>query len=328
MQLIYISNRPENLADTVLYVEAFLSFIDDILVFCPDSLVGDFKALGGLKVFDESTLLLNNPGTHGGQEVIDHQKRNYLLRAGLARHPEVAEVFIMSDDDSRPIVPISQTYYLENGLYHSYYFYTLEKWRKMVMKLPTQTSYDIGHMEELRLLNAHRMNTLMFSSHMPQIIDKQLLGESVDYFADELNQYQSIDEWGAYFNYSQTRHPDRFHEPKVFRTLAWPESPYQWPWMVPPSSFDFENFYPSLYQPDGLFHGLDNRYHPHRHLAQTLLKVRRYTEQYTKANLKRSAEKKLVALSNTNFATQRAAEKGKWSYRDKIITYLQKWGLF
>lgn len=281
MQIVYISNRPEDLEGTLPYVRAFMGFVSEVVVFCPGAMVSRFQQTGASTVIDERDLLKDAYDDFRASK--DHQKMNYMLRASLSRHEHTAEEFLMSDDDSRPIVPVTPEFYKSEGKYHSYYFYTLEKWKGMASKLPVQTSFDIGHFEELRLLRAHSMSTWMFSSHMPQIFNKALFKECTDYFSPSLKDYSAIDEWGTYFNYALSRHATRFHEPSIFRTLAWPHNPDSWPWQFSPPSFAFENFHEELYLPEGLFRGLKPRYDAELHLPETLIKVRRYTEAYMNA---------------------------------------------
>lgn len=289
MQIVYISNRPFDLERTLPYVKVHMSFVTETVVFCPTQQIAEFQCLGRLTVIDEKELI--NECFDEFRRTKDHQKKNYLLRMGLCKHPHIEAEFLMSDDDSRPIVPIKMDFYKADSKYHSFYFYSLEKWKNMAVKLPVQTSFDIGHFEELRLLQANSMSTWMFSSHMPQIFNKRILRECADFFNLQLKEYSAISEWGTYFNYALTKHPDHFHPPSVFRTLAWPHNPDAWPWQFPPADFAFENFHEELYEPDRLFHGLSKSFDLNLHFSETLIKVRRFTEAYMHARRSRAAKK-------------------------------------
>ena len=247
MQIIYISNRPDILNPTLRQVSVFMPFIKEVLVLCPVEQHKEIQCPASLslnllsddlfeEVFSDATLRNN------------HVFRNYLLRVKLLEREEVAEEFIMSDDDYRPIRPIKPDYFKRNGKYRSFYFYELADWTA------NATAFDRGQQATYVLLNYFQLPTLCFASHMPQMINKQLFKEAAAFFAPYAKTYP-ICEWTSYFNYQHKNHREQFHDPEPYQTLAWPELPLIWPYYVKPPRYTFENFYPTLYKPDGIFNG-------------------------------------------------------------------------
>ena len=248
MQIIYISNRPDLLNPTLRQVSVFMPFIKEVLVLSPAEQHAKIECPASLRltllsddlfddVFSNSTLRNN------------HVFRNYLLRVKLLQREEVAEEFIMSDDDYRPVRPVEPEFFKKDGKYRSFYFYDLADWTA------NATEFDRGQQATYVLLNYFQFSTLCFASHMPQMINKQLFQEAANFFASHAKTYP-ICEWTSYFNYQQKYHPEQFHAPEPYQTLAWPELPLIWPYYVKPLRYTFENFYATLYKPEGVFDGL------------------------------------------------------------------------
>src|SRR6185312_8877777 len=176
MQIVYISNRPDIFRATLAYVRAFMPFIGPCLVICPAEQRAAFARIDpAVAVLSEQELL--GDGSAAFRAAADHQRRDYILRAGLARHDAVADVFIMSDDDYRPLRPIEEGYFLSAGKCQPFFFYSLDQWKRVIPR--RHTSYDTGNLNTLDLLRERGFGTLLFSSHMPQIVDKRLFGLSV-----------------------------------------------------------------------------------------------------------------------------------------------------
>src|SRR5947209_6789974 len=223
-----------------------MPFVDSAVVFCPSHLVGRFGEIGrAVIVFSEDELLGSHaPAFHASP---DHQRRDYLLRSRLPHHPVVADEFIMSDDDYRPLSRIEASDYVSNGKHQPFYFYSAERWSDVVHP-KRRTSFDVGMLNAGEVARACNFTTLLFSCHMPQIIDRDILRASSEFFSPHLERYVSLPEWETYFAFGLDRFADRFHAPAPFRVLGWPDKPH-WPWYVKPARFDFENFYEIAYQP-------------------------------------------------------------------------------
>ena len=231
MQIVYISNRSGISRETLTYVENLMPFISEVVFVCPGSQVKEFhfNSRVPVTVIDEAMVL-------GGrlkrfQDSTDHQFKNCLLRLSLATAPDIHDEFIMSDDDNRPLVEIPLSFYKSSNRYHAYYYYDLKQWPVR------ETDYDMGQRQTYKILEDKGYPTLSYSSHMPQIMSKSLLGEVAFVFQDSLDKGLPLDEWSAYFNYGQTVCPERFHPPEPFRTLCWPAFPSDWDLHVRPDQF-------------------------------------------------------------------------------------------
>lgn len=181
---------------------------------------------------------------------LDHQRRNYLLRKRLVGHACESEHFVMSDDDARPLKHIAESYYLESGAYHSFYFHNLLNWQHY------ETDFDLGQIATGSLLQVKTYPTLSFACHMPQIVNTALFNSAAKEFA-EASREMPLCEWSTYFNYAQTHSPELFHTPKAYETLCWPEQPTAWSPEIEPTSFSFENFTPGLYASNSAFANYD-----------------------------------------------------------------------
>jgi len=253
-QIVYISNRKDIARETLQYVENLMPFITEAVFVCPGDQIKDFqfKSRIPVQVIDEASVL--GKDFRRFQTAKDHQFRNCLLRFSLAFVPDIADEFVMSDDDNRPMVKIPISFYKSEERYAGYYYYDLRNWHAR------ETDYDRGQHETFRILMSKGYDTLSYSSHMPQMIHKGLLAEASGVFQDSLDQGAPLDEWSAYFNYGQSVYPERFHPPEPFKTLCWPPFPSDWAYDVRPDEFCFENFYPMLYENNLLFSGLSTRF--------------------------------------------------------------------
>lgn len=244
-QVVYISNRPEVLAETLTYVKHFMPWITQAVVLTsdPEALK---RAVDGLDLPDLVVL--------GDSEVTNeipskHLARNVHLRKALYARGPVDDVFLQSDDDYRPLKHVSEDVFLEDGRMVSYCFYDLALWRNH------QTSFDGGQHSSYLALSYFGAPTLAYSSHMPQPMDRNVFAQA---FADaeRLSPSGAFCEWALPLNYGRHIAPERFAAPRTFRTMCWPEYPRQWPYWRRPEDVTFENFHAELYQPGHLFAGI------------------------------------------------------------------------
>lgn len=247
MQLVYLSNRPEILRDTLKAVGRFMPFIDEIVAVVPGRNKDMFEPVGhehGVNyLFDESL-------TQQDLSKLDHQTRDYLLRTALSGIGDIAEEFIMSDDDYRPLEIIDPAFFKEEDRYHSYYCYDLKDW------VHGSNPFDIGQQDTYQLLKYMKYPQMSYASHMPQIINKRILGESSRTFAPFIERL-ALCEWSTYFNFAHLVYPDRFNTPRPYKTLCWPDCVTCWPRMIDPDEYVFENYSPHLYQAGGPFHDVE-----------------------------------------------------------------------
>lgn len=269
MQIVYISNRPAQLKETIAHVEYYMPFITDGIVVCPHSQHADFSSINSNIEFvtiSENEILGNK---YSSFQQLDHQKKNYLLRTEIARHSAINSEFIMSDDDARPLKSITLKYFVEDGRYHSYYFYDLDDWRFGF------NEFDIGQQNTGQVLKYYGLPHLSYASHMPQIINRDIFLEMAEMLSN-ISQNHAVCEWSTYFNYAQSKYPEKFHQPGSFQTLCWPDFPTSWPHAVRPETYYFENFTSELYEIGQPFNGISTCFSNEQQDKQNIEKILRW----------------------------------------------------
>ncbi|MFT5612392.1 MAG: hypothetical protein ACI9LU_002902 [Polaribacter sp.] len=263
MQVVYLSNRPTIFAETLRHVALFMPFIKGIVVCVPETQKQGFQAIVSnipIQVVVEGILLNNDEASNLSN--LDHQRRNYLLRSRLIQSDKVDAEFIMSDDDSRPLKPITLDTFIKNDRYRRYFFYDLASWNN------NQTDFDAGQIATCAVLDHENLEHLSYASHMPQVIDKELFIETQSFFSAHAMSYP-LCEWSTYFNYAPSLSPERFHPPEAFKTLCWPEHPLAWKYYIKPANSMFENYTPSLYQNNEIFKDFTTTAESHSQIAES-----------------------------------------------------------
>ncbi len=243
-QIVYLSARPAPLLATLPYVEEFMPFITELVVFCPDRMAEYMKEnyRGRLKV----TTVTDDELLDGAALPADHATRNFFLRCLAMRRDILDDEFIMTDDDYRPLGPVDETCFFRNGRYIGYYFSDLNTWR---YRLASLFSYDYSMFRTLEFLKLNGFPTLQYSAHQPQVINRRWYCDMID----EFPQIKTLgyDEWSTYFNYIAVRHPEHY-EPVPYISLSWPNIGGE-DLGVRQSDYVFENFYKENYYGGGLF---------------------------------------------------------------------------
>lgn len=252
-QIVYLTARADDLLATLPFVEHFMPFIDELVLCCPDGMEAEVrqKYHGRLKmtILTDSTLLA------GDKLPKDHAMRNFFLRCRALRRDELDPVFIMSDDDYRPIVQIKPSDFYEDGTYKAYYCYQLEDWRG---EESSPSSFDRSMYRTRVFLSGNGLPTRMYDSHMPQVIDRRVFCEMLDRFNGI--ECQGLSDWSTYFNFLTFRYASRIRQVPC-ATLTWPGRPNMWEMQVEPDRFLFENFYAESYDKDGIFAGMTPDFH-------------------------------------------------------------------
>ncbi|MCW2607915.1 MAG: hypothetical protein JWO60_2608, partial [Frankiales bacterium] len=135
MQLVVLSARPAMLRGTLAHWRAKVPWVDEVLVVTP-SPVEDLPCVLDVE-------LLDGPGPG------DHSTRNYALRAALATCDAVADVFLMADDDNRPLVEVPREAFVRDGRYRRYAFASLDDWDARA------TSFDACLLASRQVLALH-----------------------------------------------------------------------------------------------------------------------------------------------------------------------------
>ena len=267
-QMVVLTARNDDLLRTLPYLDACMPFIERMLVCCPERNIAELKAKWQgriqLSFFPDEQLL------DGAALPKDHSTRNFFLRCLMMRRAPLDDVFIMTDDDYRPMMPLTQETFLKDGRYQAYYCYDLREWRG------TQgdyTSFDRCMFRTRDLMTEHRMPALMYASHQPQIIDRRLFLEMLEAFPGI--ETTGVDEWGTYFNYCIAKHPQMFSAER-FVTMGWPGSISDWQLWCRPKALAFENFYDVLYADGRIFSGMSAEYDADTFAAESMEKQRRW----------------------------------------------------
>ncbi|MGN0630235.1 MAG: hypothetical protein ACI4JN_02800 [Ruminococcus sp.] len=252
VQLVVLTARNDDIMKSLPYIEAYMPFIEELVVCCPPQNVQPFreKYKGRLRlsfITDDELL--------GGEALpADHQARNFFLRCRLMRQEKLRDVFIMTDDDYRPMKPLTQEVFLKDGRYRGYYFYDLRDWQGTYNNY---TSFDKGAFATRDFLLEKGYKTLQYSSHQPQVIDRRIFLEMLDVHKDI--EKMPLDEWSTYFNFGFCRHPDKFL-PCESVSMCWPGDLASWDIHHVPGEYLFENYYEELYGEGGMFEGFSRTF--------------------------------------------------------------------
>ncbi len=259
-QMVMLSARAEDFLRSLPFIEHFMPFIREVVLCCPDAMETEVREgyKGGLQIryLTDSCLL------EGEALPPDHAARNIFLRTKAIRYAIIDEVFIMSDDDYRPLREITKNVFFKNGRFQAYYLGDLRDWRGTQGK---PTSFDVSMWKCRDFLQVQGYSTYMFDSHMPQMICKTL-------FLEMLERYPQIaegaaSEWSGYFNYLVSEYPETV-ELCPYVTMNWPGFLEDWNVRVRRPEYLFENFYDVVYEEQevyrgkGRFVGFSKEYHP------------------------------------------------------------------
>lgn len=273
-QMAVLTARNDDLLRTLPYLDAFLPFIERLLVCCPERNIAELREKWHgriqLSFFTDEELL-------GGAPLPDdHTRRNFFLRCLLMQKAPLDDVFVMTDDDYRPLLPLTQEFFLRDGRMQGYFCYDLAAWRGTQ---GNYTSYDLSMFRTRDFLRGEGLPTLQYSSHQPQIIDRRVYLEMIAKYPHITG--EGLDEWSTYFNYGIARHPEQFAA-VPYTAIGWPGAITDWTLWCQPSALAFENFYDALYDENRVFAGLSKKYDAGTVRAESMEKVRRWTAELAK----------------------------------------------
>ena len=272
-QLVCLTARNDDMLATLPFIEEFMPFITEMVLCTPDGNVEEiksrYKGRLELKFLTDSQIL------NGKELPEDHATRNYFLRCLALRNPIIDDVFIMTDDDYRPLRTLSQEDFISDGTYKAYYCYDLYKWRGTYGR---PTSFDVSMRRTRAFLKECGYPTMMYSSHQMQIIDKRIFNEMTTKYPGLIT--SGCCEWSTYFNYGVGTYPDMFTV-TPYVTMGWPGVRSDWDVYVQPKEFLFENHYDFLYRPNQVFAGLREDFHENV-LEENQQKIMRFTAELQK----------------------------------------------
>lgn len=252
-QMVILSARDDMLLETIPFIDHLMPFITEIVICCPDRVVDNIRR--GYNGRLELKFLTDSVVLDGAPLPKDHLYRNFFLRCMAFKNEIIDDVFIMSDDDYRPLRVISSDVFVRDGKYQAYYCYDIDKWRGTA---GDPTSYDSSMFRTSEFLKDNHYPCKQYSSHMPQVIDKRIYLEMLDKHNGLEN--TGCCEWSTYFNYTQFFYPDMI-EVRPYVSLCWPGAPTDWDMQYIPQTFLFENYYPEQYGKGEIFEGFSTVYH-------------------------------------------------------------------
>jgi len=254
-QMVVLSARHNDLLQTLPFVENMMPFIKELVLCCPDKMVDifttEYKGKLSVKFLTDSELLKDV------ELPADHTHRNYLLRCLAMQNDLIEDTFLMSDDDYRPLINITEDTFIKDNKYIGYYCYHIDKWNGTGYR-KASTSYDFSMYRTADFLIENTYPTLQYSSHMPQVINKTIYKEMLK--KHKGIEFEGLDEWSTYFNYAVAHYSGYFIN-KPYVSMCWPGAPTDWELDVIPKEYLFENFYEGLYEPKGIFEGFSKEYH-------------------------------------------------------------------
>jgi len=243
LQFVFISIDIETLQGTISAIDKYINFVKEYIVVTNSQHIEVAQKLVTKRKITliEETQILGPYAKDFNQR--NHQKKNWLLRASLLNIEHLENEFVMLDDDNRPLKDLDLSYFIDaDGRYKAYFFYDILNWNHNC------SAYDEGQHNLKTILSKHSYELLSYSSHAPQIINKDIFAQAVKQFFN-IGLEHAIDEWSIYFNYAVSHYPYLFQK-SVFETLNWPAIPADWQYQYIPEQYSFENYYPSLYATD------------------------------------------------------------------------------
>ncbi|MCQ2417358.1 MAG: glycosyltransferase family 4 protein [Oscillospiraceae bacterium] len=273
-QMVVLTARNEDLLRSLPYYDYCMPFIQRLLVCCPERNVRELqeKWQGRIQLdfFTDEQLL------EGDSLPEDHVRRNFFLRSKLMKKAPLDDVFIMTDDDYRPLMPITQEFFLKDRRCQAYYFYDLTEWKGTQS---AYTSFDLGMFRMRDFLVKHRLPTLQYSSHQPQVIVRKYFLEMMEEFPDLIS--IGPDEWNIYFNWCIAKHTTDFSTQR-YCCIGWPGAISDWQLWCQPRSLIFENFYESLYEKGHIFEGLSTTFCADTFTMESAEKIARWSRELEK----------------------------------------------
>ena len=286
-QMVILSARMDDLMGTLPFIEKFMDFIKEIVVICPDQMACDLKReySGRLKI----ETISDSEALQGTPLPDDHSTRNFYLRSLAIRSSKIDDVFIMSDDDYRPLHDVPIKDFIEDGKYIAYYCYDLDKWKGAEWNV-RETSFDICKRKSYEFLKSHGYPYRMYAAHMPQVIDKRIWRELHEKYPEI--ETMGLCEWDTYFNYANHAYPSMFKN-DIYVAMCWPGKLTSWDCQYIPHNYIFENFYLDNYEFGRIFSKFSPNFAGDAQLAENRQKAQIFMRDQLKFDGFRKRFKKL-----------------------------------
>ncbi|MCR5425357.1 MAG: glycosyltransferase family 4 protein [Lachnospiraceae bacterium] len=259
-QMVILTARAKDLLSSLPYMEQNLPFLTELVLCCPARMVPEMEAgyHGRLKLIyltDEELL-------KGRSLPADHAVRNMFLRGLAFAREQVDTVFLMGDDDYRPLHALrAEDFYAAGGTK-----YMARICHDLLLFPVTQggaTSFDESLVRCGNFLAERGMPTFMCDSHTMQVMDKRYFLEMTGRFPRSMEQ-SIVTEWSGPYNYMAWAYPGTI-EMKPYHTLNWPGFDEDWEplWRDVDADPSVENYYETayvaetFYEHPGRLYGID-----------------------------------------------------------------------
>ncbi|MBQ6174894.1 MAG: glycosyltransferase family 4 protein [Clostridia bacterium] len=248
-QLFILSSRAEDLAETLPYYERYMPWLRRLTILCPKA---ERAAMEDRLHTRLAVDYLHDEDLLAPEEIpADHALRNLRLRLAAIQGGKLDPVFLMADDDNRPLKPVGEEEFRRDGRFRLFCWHPdLHRYRGAVNN---PTSFDRSIAAGVGLLDAHELGCKSYASHCPQVIVRRIWLEAAAEVPEAWD--TPIPEWDLYANYAMKAYAARF-ESVSYRTMNWPARPSDFRIPMPPADYLFENFYRWMYGPGELFDGI------------------------------------------------------------------------
>ncbi len=303
MKALVISNRLKKLIGNIELYKERMPFIKGVVVVSPKEMIESLNFEDDYVTFvDEADFISNSMLKSLGIEGFEHASFNFILRSNCIKSKTLSrclgEEFIMMDDDNLPLSIITPDVFYKKQRYQAYYY---QSFKHIVPEIFCSTSYNVSLVKTRDLLKENGINSAyVFSSHMPQLINRNIFIEACSFF--DLKQYNyMICDWSLYFNYGLEMYPNKF-QIKPAPVICWPMNISSVPGCAKSLVALFENYCPDNYLENGIFSDLspitataDRKQQLYYQYLQSFNKNKAWLKFYIQIFLGKFASKRLVS---------------------------------
>ncbi len=255
-----------------------MPFLSEIFVIASPSVVKKCQSLQSpyLHFIDERKFITSNKPETYGLTGFEHASFNFILRTSIICSnwglENLSRDFIVMDDDNIPLTDISLEMFSSDNKYTGYYY---QRFCHILPEKFQLRSYDVSLVMTRKMLADKGIsNGFVFSSHMPQIINRDIFIKACNYFDTAKYDYLICD-WSMYFNYAIKFFSNMFQQQPA-PVICWPMNTRLAAVSLLAREPLFENFYPENYTQKGIFYNLtrfaspSNKEQTHHHAKKTI----------------------------------------------------------
>ncbi|MHC1772670.1 MAG: glycosyltransferase family 4 protein [Flexilinea sp.] len=279
-QIVIISERVEVLLDTIGFIENFMPFISEIVICSSqekgNEVIREYRGRCKIIILYDRVNGEEKISTIG---ISEKGNKKYLFLSD----ERIDEEFILSIDNYRPLMPLSDETFVHDGRYQAYYcgdFFASESLSDVSFFTDLQT-------KTTAFLNQYDYPSLNYDSYMPQVINKSWFLKMISDHVEIINDGLCI--WSTYFDYSVHNHPQDFNV-VPYQTLNWEFGPADFESSVRPKKYIFENFNKALYEEGQPFSRFSQSWYDGS-LAENFEKIQIYDQIRHQSESRRIAEK-------------------------------------